>query len=375
MSSQGATHRAVPRWMPDVAEGLSFRSWHDLLHQDERYCGIFERGNGELDCLRPDDVVPTFDERTHMEPWIIEAPFSSVEILENILKPSKPLQIYTARHIHQHPVTSNKYPPQLKEDKRFYREYVRFQGRLEQDREISFVCLSLKDRRTIYETLFQSVCWSVRLFYISIPWCNGTYQWLQHPWAIVLRLRPPFMPGLTYENRLERFLNQRGMPDCKFERSLLKPGTTPLPECVLDWIEGIPGTTGALPYYIKDEDTKHDGDIKEEDTKNDGDIKKEEDTKHRGDIKKEEHPEDDGGIEKEEDTNDDYIKGEDIISGDAKDKGDIKVQGDIKGEDVKIEDSREDEVITQDINEGVEGDSRQNEPIKDERMKKRRRVV
>ncbi|KAM0216038.1 hypothetical protein ACHAPQ_003267 [Fusarium lateritium] len=58
-------------------------------------------------------------------------------------------------------------------------------------------------------------------------------------------------------------LKHLGIPDCDFQRSLLEPGTTPLPENLEDWIEGIPGTSIALPYYRKISQVKEE-DIKEE---------------------------------------------------------------------------------------------------------------
>jgi hypothetical protein len=48
-------------------------------------------------------------------PVMIEAPVSSVEVIEAILKPAQPFQIYTARHIPRQRVTHSRVPGTLAE--------------------------------------------------------------------------------------------------------------------------------------------------------------------------------------------------------------------------------------------------------------------
>jgi hypothetical protein len=146
----------------------------------------------------------------------------------------------------------------LPKKQRLYDEYARWQGRLEKDdREISFICLS-----TLCLEKFRShaVCWPVQLQYITIPWKDpGRSMGLSHPWALVLRSRHGIPRGYnsalarsTNAQRVQYLLEKIRIPDCQFERSLLRPDTVPMPESVLDWIEGIPGSTLALPYRCMD---------------------------------------------------------------------------------------------------------------------------
>ena len=53
----------------------------------------------------------------------------------------------------------------------------------------------------------------------------------------------------TYEGRLGELLSKLSIANCDFRRSLLRPGTIPLPECLWDWFAGIPGKSMALPYF------------------------------------------------------------------------------------------------------------------------------
>lgn len=92
----------------------------------------------------------------------------------------------------------------------------------------------------------------VMLHYILIPWCrgpDGSRVGLMHPYALILHDKS--YPGTkhTYENRLHNLLDELGLWGCDFRQSLLQPGTTPLPECLLDWFAGIPSKSAALPYY------------------------------------------------------------------------------------------------------------------------------
>ncbi len=183
-------------------------------------------------------------------PWIVEAPLNSVEILEALLKPARPLQIYTDRHVPRRMITTDGNPKFLKKCQRIYQEFVQSQGRLTEDREISYVCIPDDAIHTLRERLLGRIS-PVQLCYISIPysWRDGD-RTLAHPWAFVLHHEP--MHQFSYQNNLERLLVELNLAGCGFKRSLLKPGTTPLPECLWDWYVGIPGKNAALPYYAVD---------------------------------------------------------------------------------------------------------------------------
>ncbi|KAF4463367.1 hypothetical protein FALBO_9810 [Fusarium albosuccineum] len=278
-------------WTPQLPSGIPLPTWHDVLHAHNRYLAVFERQPKTKDPI-PTAAIPDACGTETMVPWLVEAPFSSVEVLEAILKPPEPLQIYTAKHIHRGCVTHPTHPNSeydrkrnFPRNKRRYQEYSRFQGRLEKDREISFVCIPRPSTHVIHDAVCRLGCWTVCLFYTSIPWrIKEQNSHLEHPWAIVPRCRPiPCDPRFDYENLLEMLLRRLGISGCTFKRSLLRPGTTPLPENILDYWEGMPGSTTALPYYTEEEEEKTgkgQNNGKDEDGENQADatvtIKKEE---------------------------------------------------------------------------------------------------
>lgn len=104
--------------------------------------------------------------------------------------------------------------------------------------------------------------WLVQLAYISIPWYSVSNEPrnLIHLWALVLHSKP--RPGSlhTYETRLAKLLQELDLVGCDFQRSLLRPGTTPLPEYPWDWFAGIPGKTAALAYFAIKNDEYNDND-------------------------------------------------------------------------------------------------------------------
>ena len=188
---------------------------------------------------------------------MIQAPLNSVEILEAILQPEAPLQIHKASHISQTGRTGEsqrdrKMRHLLPHYQRLYREYKRFQGRLEKDREVSFVCISTEYMFKV-EEFYTNHGWSlVMAFYICLPWYNGIRKQKIHPWIAVRKIGPDrgLTPLQTYEARVRKILRMLGLPkNYTFARSLLKPGEEPLPADVLDWFRGIPGTAQARPYF------------------------------------------------------------------------------------------------------------------------------
>ncbi|SPJ86861.1 uncharacterized protein FTOL_11886 [Fusarium torulosum] len=282
------------RYTPQVHKDLRIGwSWHKLMMASGRYFSAFDRhpnpyGPG------PEVTDPEY-KGCHLRPWIVEAPFNSVEVLEAILKPDKPLRVHKTRHVRR-PCASVAHSPSFHSQRgliarqRRYAEYARFQGRLEQDREVSFVCLPERDYDKILDVV-KPFCYPVHLVHLSIPWRDS----LEFLSALIPYQRRGPRRKATYPEILQGFLKHLGIPDCDFQRSLLEPGTTPLPDNLEDLLEGIPGASIALPYYrkvseVKEEDIKEE-DIKEEDIKEE-DIK-EEDIKEE-DIKEEDTKNEEG---------------------------------------------------------------------------------
>jgi hypothetical protein len=208
-------------------------------------------------------------------PFIVEAPLNSVEFLEAILQPPEPLEVHKLPHIHRTRATkAKKRPGRLPTLQRLYDEFTQFQGRLTEDRDIpvTFVPDGSLD---ILRKRFRGSLWPVQLHYISIMVrldCVGGRVALWHPWALVFHHRPLPQYGFTYESLLKTLLAELGIPDCDFKRSLLKSGTTPIPECLWDWIAGLPGKTVALPYLIseaKEEPENWDEESKNKSRRND----------------------------------------------------------------------------------------------------------
>lgn len=246
-------------------ENFPLQDYNKLMYAYTRYTFIFERADKMLGKI-PKTTIPGRSTEI-MVPFMIEAPLSSVEILEAILEQTQPFQIHNARHI---PRSCTTRTPKgsgrhwVANQRRRYNEYCRFQGRLAEDRVITYVCIPERAIHTIRNKLSGSFC-PVKLHYISIPWGflhDGSDLGLAHPWALVLDRKP--YPGSfhTYENRLRQLLESLDLVGCKFERSRLRPTTTPLPECLYDWFAGYPGKTAALPYYecdLKQQDRDEDG--------------------------------------------------------------------------------------------------------------------
>ncbi|KAH0593485.1 hypothetical protein MHUMG1_08622 [Metarhizium humberi] len=207
----------------------------------ERYRGIFESAS-TMQLEIP--VTPMAEplRGTPTIPWIVEAPLNSVELLEAILKPSHPFQIHTAHHVQRRFDRAHGSKP-------LYSEYIRLQGQLERNREVSFIRVPASAEEILCHWLMGSFR-PVVLYYISIPWTTGRIQCLAHPRALVMRDRP--VAGIsTYEILLAKKFRELGLSTSPvdLQRSLLKRGTTPLPETVWDWFAGRPGSTAALPYF------------------------------------------------------------------------------------------------------------------------------
>lgn len=251
---------------PQVHKDLRIgSSWHQLMMSPGRYFIAFDRGSNPYG-PGPEVTDPEY-QGYHLRPWIVEAPFNSVEVFEAILKPDKPLRVHKTRLVRRHRASvalSSGFHGQrgLIARQRRYAEYARFQGRLEQDREVSVVYLPARDYDKILDAV-KPFCYPLHLVHLSIPW-RDKLEFLSG--LIPYQRRGPRRKA-TYPEVVQGFLNHLGIPDCDFQRSLLEPGTTPLPDNLEDLIEGIPGASIALPYYRKVSEVKEE-DIKEEDIKN-----------------------------------------------------------------------------------------------------------
>ncbi|KID83674.1 hypothetical protein MGU_09060 [Metarhizium guizhouense ARSEF 977] len=207
----------------------------------ERYRGIFESAS-TMQLEIPVTPVAEPLQGTPAIPWIVEAPLNSVEVLEAILKPSHPFQIHAAHHVQRRFDRAHG-------SKRLYSEYIRLQGQLERNREVSFIRVPASAEKILRHWLM-GFFKPVLLNYISIPWTTGRIQCLAHPRALVMSDRP--VAGIyTYEILLATKFRELGLSTSPvdLQRSLLKRGTTPLPETIWDWFAGRPGTTAALPYF------------------------------------------------------------------------------------------------------------------------------
>ena len=189
-------------------------------------------------------------------PLIIEAPLNSVEIFEAVLKPSKPFPIYKAKHVTRkiNKKASRGVYPFLYSGELF-RFWNKTQAHLvEEGREIHYIVVTQEQLETLKE---HTMGWPVKLWYISIHW-QYTYRCRSviHPYALVWNRRPEVddtEKGTTYKDELARSLERLGLQGCKFERSLIEPGTKPLPENIYDYTYGIAGGPEAEPYFMQSE--------------------------------------------------------------------------------------------------------------------------
>jgi len=244
--------------MAETYDELPLKTNHELMWAGARYVGMLEPSANMADKIPKTNIPGTADSR--LVPFMIEAPLNSVEVLEAILKPSEPFKIHKAHHIHRGlrkkvdgknlRLSSQLYRKAC----RHYAEYSRWQGRLAKERAISFVCIPEKAIEILRDTL-RGTFWPVKLIYISIPWSYDPIKdprGLEHPWALVLQRKPEDGTIHTYENRFKDLLERLNLVGCNFGRSLLTPGTVPLPECLWDWFAGVSGKTAALPYYTRE---------------------------------------------------------------------------------------------------------------------------
>ncbi|CAG9978687.1 unnamed protein product [Clonostachys byssicola] len=224
--------------------GLPLRRLDQVAWAYGRYNRIFEDPDTIQERIPNTDYLDTGI--TAKSPWIIEAPLNTVQIIEAILKPKEPFQVYTAHHFPRGCVAVSAYRGNRKQE--LYREYCRFQGRLERDRQINFIMVTDYDIWAIRDATWAMYTPTI-LNYISIPWSFCERKTLVNPWALVFHGRNDPVTQ-DYQHRLELLVDKLDIAGRSIDsRSYLRPGTIPLPECIWDWFAGIPGKEEAAPYY------------------------------------------------------------------------------------------------------------------------------
>lgn len=200
----------------------------------DRYTNIFE--------AVPPSQIPENSVRIGPDevPFLVEAPLNSVELYEALLKPIRPFEVHTARLI---PRKTRAYEPK----RQLIDEYLTGQGRLAPkgpaaEREVSFIVLP---RDTIWQLqMFNHFLWPVQLQYMSIPVRMSEQKVVRSPYALVC-----YQAHRVYHKKLKALLRDYKLSDCGFQRSLLRPGTSPLPETLREYMDGEPGKDAAIPYY------------------------------------------------------------------------------------------------------------------------------
>lgn len=209
----------------------------------DRYMSIFEPVDPVTlpeDCVRlgAEDVL-----------FLIEAPLNAVELYEAILKPRQPLTVHKARLVPRRTKMSDRH-------KALVDEYLGGQGKLAGrgseggnavDREVSFAVLP---RDTIWQLqMFYHFIWPVQLQYMSIPVRVSGAKTVRSPYALL-----SYNGHRVYQKKLKTLLKDMKLADSSLSRSLLRPGTSPLPETLRDYMDGEPGKTAAMPYLEKSKD-------------------------------------------------------------------------------------------------------------------------
>lgn len=207
----------------------------------DRYTNIFEpippaRLPSDCVSLGPAEVL-----------FLIEAPLNAVEVYEAMFRPRQPFRVHSARLIPRKMRTDEKH-------KQLVDEYQKGQGKLagsdggDLDREVSFIKLP---RDAIWQLqMFHSFMWPVQLQYMSIPVEVSGARTVRSPYAIVC-----YSSHRAYHKKLKSLLKKLQLAHCKFERSLLRPGTVPVSETLKDYVEGKPGQDAATEFYAQHTET------------------------------------------------------------------------------------------------------------------------
>lgn len=205
----------------------------------DRYTNIFEPLDPDSlpdECIRlaSDDVL-----------FLIEAPLNAVELYEAILRPRVPLTVHKARTIPRKPKQETA-EPRLQD---LVTEYNNGQGKLADaaDREVSLVTLP---RDVIWQLqMFYGFVWPVQLQYLSVPVRVSGAKTVRSPYALV-----SYNGHKVYHKKLKTLLRDMKLGNSALERSLLRPGTRPVPETLREYLAGESGKDAALPFYERGRD-------------------------------------------------------------------------------------------------------------------------
>lgn len=95
--------------------------------------------------------------------------------------------------------------------------------------------------------------WPVQLQYMSIPVRVSGAKTVRSPYAAVC-----YHGHRVYHKKLRSLLKDTHLSNEPLSRSLLAPGTVPLPETLKDYVEGVPGKDVAMPYFKRSQDAPTD---------------------------------------------------------------------------------------------------------------------
>ena len=175
--------------------------------------------------------------------WIIEAPVNSVEVLEDILKPPHPYEIYKVRPIRQYRRGPLAQKMQMWQDS---------EGKLFQDREIQFVILSVEEWKHLLHWFDIRDFSTEPLTHMFIPWFDQLGKRLSPVWGALFASHREDIKarGLTCESARQAILKELGLMGHCFSRSLLPSDAAPLPEDRTALYEGRPGVS-RKEYHIQ----------------------------------------------------------------------------------------------------------------------------
>lgn len=91
--------------------------------------------------------------------------------------------------------------------------------------------------------------WPVQLQYMSIPVRVSGAKTVRSPYAVVC-----YNGHRVYSKKLRSLLKDMNLANDPLNRSLLRPGTVPLPETLKDYMDGIAGKTAAELYFVRGRD-------------------------------------------------------------------------------------------------------------------------
>lgn len=88
---------------------------------------------------------------------------------------------------------------------------------------------------------------------MSIPARVSGAKTVRSPYALVC-----YHGHRLYHKKLKSLLKEMGLANDPLNRSLLRPGSAPLPETLKEYVEGTPGKDVAAPYFVRGRDAQAD---------------------------------------------------------------------------------------------------------------------